>query len=136
MGFDYAGHQLFAGEHAAAAVEDQRVVAEVLREVGAGADVCGEGFSGFSAEPARELFAAYVFVEGRVGAGFGYEHFVVRAEFFYRLCAFDEDGELALGARHDYRERGERHFARQDFIDLRKDLRVCDDERGRLFERV
>ena len=39
--FDYAGHELFAREHAAAAMEDQRVVAEVFREVGAGADVDG-----------------------------------------------------------------------------------------------
>ena len=70
-----------------------------------------------------------------MGAGFGYEHFVVRAEFFYRLRAFDEYGQLAFGARHYDGERREGYFARQRGVYAREYLRVGDYERWRLFER-
>ena len=133
--FDAGAEEAF-GSDAAAALDDEAVVGQVVREVVAGGDGNLQVSADFLAEEIRDFYTADIFCIRHMRAGFGDEDTVAGLEGADGFGTIHEGADVALGAGEEDGEAREGVARRKDGIDLGEGLGVGDREGRRGAEAV
>ena len=131
-----AVEDVFAVEHAGAALDDQVIWGQVFGVVGAAYDGYFQGFAVFFLQHPRDLFSADVFFQWCMGAAFGDQDAGVSGQIQLYFSSLFVVIQVAFVVGKEDGKGGQQAFCRFVFVDIIEDLGVSDDQFWGIFQLV